>query len=101
MAPEVAFDPEHPQRLNKRIRLHKCNARLRLPTPSGRAELVVTCQLEKHSETPDTPHLHRGKVHMNNETCRDFTLTWFDEGVAQIYTQARVDRRKKPQKVTA
>jgi hypothetical protein len=48
VASEVA-PRTYPQKLDKRVRLRKCNDRLRLPTASGRAEIVFTCQHEKHA----------------------------------------------------
>jgi hypothetical protein len=81
-----------PQKLDKRVRLRKCNDRLRLPTASGRAEIVFTCQHEKHSQ--DVPHEHRGFVAMANQTFREFTLIWSDHGVADSYQEAKVKRGK-------
>jgi hypothetical protein len=82
-----------PQKLDKRVRLRKCNDRLRLPTASGRAEIVFTCQHEKHSQ--DVPHEHRGFVAMTNQTFREFTLIWSDQGVADSYLEARVKRGRQ------
>jgi hypothetical protein len=79
-----------PQKLDKRVRLRKCNDRLRLPTASGRAEIVFTCQHEKHDV--GVPHEHRGFVAMANQTFREFTLTWLDQGVADSYQEAKVKR---------
>lgn len=86
--------PRKPQQLDKRVRLSRCIGRLRLPTDSGRAELTVQCQLEKHDN--QVAHEHRGFVFMNDGTARQFTLTWYDEGVAHPYMQAHIDRTHKP-----
>lgn len=85
-----------PQKLDKRVRLRKCNDRLRLPTASGRAEIVFTCQHEKHDV--GVPHEHRGFVAMANQTFREFTLTWLDQGVADSYQEARVKRGRQATK---
>lgn len=86
--------PRKPQQLDKHVRVSRCIAKLRLPTASGRAENVFQCQLEKHDE--HTAHEHRGVIHMANDTLREFTITWYDGGVAQLYKQARttIHRRK-------
>lgn len=82
-----------PQRLNKRVRVVRCLGRLRLPTQSGRAEVVIQCQLGK-GHPDDVPHEHRGMVFMNNRTFREFTISWSDEGIADLYQQARKDDKR-------
>jgi hypothetical protein len=95
VASEVA-PRTYPQKLDKRVRLRKCNDRLRLPTASGRAEIVFTCQHEKHDV--GVPHEHRGFVAMANQTFREFTLIWSDQGVADSYQEARVTRGRQANK---
>ena len=97
MAPEVGSSQlavvPSPQRLNKRVMVRRCLAKLRLPTQSGRAEVVIQCQLNKHDDT--LPHEHRGMVFMDNNTFREFSITWSDQGYADLYTQARKDSKKR------
>ena len=82
-----------PQRLNKRVRVRRCLGKLRIPTTSGRAEVVLQCQQNKHDDT--VPHEHRGMVFMDNNTFREFSITWSDQGYADLYTQARKDNKKR------
>lgn len=77
---------------NKKLRVRKCGARLRMPSETPGRETVYTCQLEKHPV--DVPHQEIGFVLMHNQTARKYTVSWTDEGVAQLRQQARNTRPK-------
>ena len=77
----------HPQRLDKKVRIRPCLGKLRVPTSSGRSEIVFDCQEDKHG--PETPHRHTGLIWMDNETCRQFTITWVDLGTTKLYRHTK------------
>lgn len=71
---------------SKKIIVHKCGARLRVPASSG-GEVVFNCTNERHSA--EVAHEEAGYVMMADGTHRRYSITWRDEGQAVIRQRPR------------
>lgn len=85
-APATIDDAPSPRKytqvLNKRVRLRKCGALLRLPADGQNEDIVFTCSKEKHPS--EEPHYEKGYVTYDNGTCRLFEMSWIDAGIASF-----------------